>query len=84
MPIRGPISIIASILGIGHGIAYSKQYINMVVNGVTVKATSEWIFSDTNYYHLTINNGYFQSLYALVNFNSSYESSLTLNRLTSV
>lgn len=33
MPIRGPISIIASILGIGHGIAYSKQYINMVVNG---------------------------------------------------
>jgi len=63
-------------------INYTNGNINMVVNGVTVNATSEWIFSDTNYYHLTINNGYFQSLYALVNFNSSYESSLTLNRLT--
>ena len=32
MPVRGQISIIASIIGIGHAIAYSKPYISLVAN----------------------------------------------------
>lgn len=32
MPVRGQISIIASIIGIGHAITYSKPYISLVAN----------------------------------------------------
>ena len=41
MPVRGQLSIIASILGIFHGIAYSRTYIKMSANGLgELKATT--------------------------------------------
>ncbi len=35
LPIRGQLSIIASILGIGHCLAYSKSYVNMMGKGAS-------------------------------------------------
>lgn len=44
MPIRGQLSIIASIIGIGHSIAYGKSYYKMTLNGFSGLRTDVVIF----------------------------------------
>ncbi len=44
IPLRGQLSIIASIIGIGHSIAYGRSYYSMVVGGLSGLKTSTVIF----------------------------------------
>ncbi|SDB19222.1 DMSO/TMAO reductase YedYZ, heme-binding membrane subunit [Pseudobutyrivibrio sp. YE44] len=44
MPLRSQLSIIASILGIGHGLAYSKSYFLMMKNGSSNMKISTVVF----------------------------------------
>ena len=63
-------------------INYTNGKINMIVNGAAVETTAERVFEDTNGFNLTINNGFFLCSKALFEFRTTYDSKITINRLT--
>ncbi len=63
-------------------INYTNSKVNMIVNGLAVETNADRIFEDTKGFNLTINNGFFSSSNSLFKFNTSYNSKITINRLT--